>query len=68
MHAVVAEAIDGSGKRRGNRWDEDGEAAVLERMSDRRFSAGNQAGSSMVNGRTKGTTDCMPLSSTTSAR
>src|SRR4029453_10691476 len=31
---VAAEDIDGSSQRRGDRWDEDGEAAVLELLDD----------------------------------
>src|SRR6516162_7632684 len=34
MHAFAADDIDGSGKRRGDRGDEDGEAAVFELLDD----------------------------------
>jgi hypothetical protein len=41
---------------------------VKTRMRDRTFSAGSQAGSSIVNGRIRVPTDCAPLSRTNTAR
>ena len=36
MDAVTSQDVDGSGERCGDRWDEDGEAAVLELLDDER--------------------------------